>query len=164
MIAALIFTVWLTSASNGEFAKYRIRFAESVSGLSVGGSVKYRGVDVGSVESIAIDPHDTKLILVIIKVQKATPIKTDTVASLKLQGITGVVFIELTGGSNNMADMPKTEDPDQIPEIKAQSSPLSAIVDRLPELLDRISKAVEQINKMVSDDNVASISADFAQC
>jgi len=161
-IFVLLFTVWLTSASSGDYAKYRIRFAESVSGLSVGGTVKYRGVDVGSVESIEIDPRDTKLILVIIQVKKTTPIKYDTIASLKLQGITGVVFIELTGGSNVALDMPKESWGDDIPEIRAKSSPISAVVDRLPEVMDNISKTVEQINKIVSNENVASMSAILA--
>lgn len=156
--AGLLFTIWLGAKDSGDFVHYRIRFAESVSGLNVGGVVKYRGVNVGSVETIQIDRHDTRLILVQIKVDKNTPIKTDTVASLKLQGITGVIFIELTGGSNtapNLLDVSKAE----IPEIKAQSSPLNAIVDRLPQMVDKTEHGIEQINKLLSDENIANISA-----
>ncbi len=155
-IGALVFTVWLTSANKGDYAHYRIRFAESVSGLSVGGAVKFRGVDVGSVESIKIDQYDTRLIRVDIQILNSTPVKVDTVASLKLQGITGVVYVELTGGSVNSPDLVRERN-NFVPEIKAQSSTISAIVDRLPEMLDRISKAVEQINKIVSNDNVATM-------
>lgn len=154
-IFCLLFAVWLTSKNQGEFVHYRIRFAESVSGLSVGGDVKFRGVSVGAVEAIAIDKNDSNLIQVDVRIDKNAPIKTDTVASLKLQGITGVVFIELSGGSNaaqNLADISEKED--KVQEIKAKSSPLNAIVDRMPELLDRISNGVEQINKMISDKNI----------
>lgn len=157
IIAILLFIIWL-SADNRDFVRYQVRFAESVSGLSVGGAVKFRGVNVGSVESITIDQRDTRLIRVIMKVEKRTPIKTDTVASLKLQGITGVVFIELTGGSNNMPSLMSFAESGEVPEIKAQSSPLNAIVDKLPELLDRVSHGVEQFNKVLSDDNVAEMS------
>lgn len=162
VITALSFTVWIGSKDTGDFEHYRIRFAESVSGLNVGGLVKYRGVNVGFVETIQIDQHDTRLILVQVKVQKGTPIKTDTVASLKLQGITGVIFIELTGGSNeapNLMDATQEE----IPEIKSQSSPLNAIVDRLPEVVDKTEKGIEQVNKLLSDENIANISAMITQ-
>ncbi len=155
----ILFAVWLTSAGKGDFLRYRIRFAESVSGLSVGGVVKYRGVNVGSVESITIDPHDTMLISVDINVEKKTPIKTDTVASLKFQGVTGVVFIELTGGSNEAPLLKGAKGEDKVPEIKAKSSPLNEIVDRVPEILDRISHGIEQINKIMSDENVATFNA-----
>lgn len=159
VLFALIFTVWLTSANSGDIAKYRIRFAESVSGLPVGGLVKYRGVDVGTVESIQIDRRDTRLISVIIAVKKDTPIKYGTEAILKLQGITGVVYIELSGGYDNAKEMPKETNEDDIPEIVAKSSPISAIVDRLPEVMDRLTVTVEQINKIFNDDNVEAMSS-----
>jgi phospholipid/cholesterol/gamma-HCH transport system substrate-binding protein len=148
-VVALLFAVWITSKGQGEFIKYYIRFAESVSGL---------GVSVGAVETISIDKYDSNLIYVTVRVDRNAPIKIDTEASLKLQGVTGVIFIELSGGNNeseNLADISERED--KMQEIKAKSSPLSAIVDRMPELLDRISNGVEQFNKMVSDENIGSL-------
>lgn len=155
-IAALCFAVWVSSSDKGDFVHYRIRFAESVSGLSEGGSVKFRGVNVGTVDSIEIDRRDTRLIKVDIKVDKDTPVKADTVASLKLQGITGVVFVELSGGTNEAPDLASLAKDGRVPEIKAKSSPLNAVIDRLPELLDKITIGVERINKMMSDENIAA--------
>ena len=77
---------------------YRIHFPDSVSGPSVGDSVKFRGIDVGTVKSMNVDPDNTRLVLVDVRLRKDAPIKTDTRASLALKGITGVVFIELNGG------------------------------------------------------------------
>ena len=57
--------------------------------------VKFRGVDVGTVKSIRIDPDNSRLVLVEVRLRKETPVKTDTRASLVMKGITGVVFIEL---------------------------------------------------------------------
>ncbi len=157
IIGILGFTVWLTASDKGNYVRYKIRFAESVSGLSVGGVVKFRGVNVGSVESIRINPKDSRRIRVDIRVQETTPIKTDTVASLKMQGITGIVFVELSGGSENAQDLKTAAKSGDVPEIKAQYSQLTAIVDRMPELLDRISNGVEQINKLMSDENVLAV-------
>ncbi len=159
VIAIMAFSIWITSQDKGDFIRYRAHFAESVSGLNVGSEVKYRGVSVGSVESIKIDQNDTRFISVMIKVLEDTPIKTDTVASLKFQGITGVIFVELTGGSNESVLLKDTVKKGKISEIQVKSSPLNAIIDRVPELLERISTGLERINSLVSQDNVDALSS-----
>src|ERR1700733_5284338 len=89
MLAVAVLSVWLVGAyDNGRYTLYRIRFNESVSGLDVGGSVKFRGGQVGKVQTMSIDPADMRLIRVDISVLKTTPVKSDTTANLKLQGIT----------------------------------------------------------------------------
>ena len=97
-IAAAIFAVWLGSPGHRDDVVYRIRFPDSVSGLAVGDPVKFRGIDVGTVKTMSIDPDNSRLVLVDVRLRKETPIKTDTRASLAMKGITGVVFIELNGG------------------------------------------------------------------
>ena len=108
-------------------------------------------------EKIEIDPDDTRLIRVRIRVLKNTPIKTDTVASLKLQGITGVIFIELSAGSPNSPMLPHAHD-GHIPEIKAEQSSIDAIVNLLPDILQKASALMVQLTKVASDENIASIS------
>jgi phospholipid/cholesterol/gamma-HCH transport system substrate-binding protein len=156
VIVSLAFTIWLTAAGRGDFTHYKIRFAESVSGLSVGGAVKFRGVDVGSVEKITIDENDTRLIRVDVRILKNTPIKVDTVANLKLQGVTGVVFVELTGGkpkSPNLADVSQQS----VPEIRAEQSTINALVDKLPELVDKATHIMNQIDSALSNENLDNI-------
>lgn len=96
-LAVAVFAVWLGSSGRHDDVLYRTRFAESVSGLAVGDTVQYRGIDVGTVKSMRIDPENPRLIVVDVSLRKETPVKTDTRASLTLKGITGVVFIELNG-------------------------------------------------------------------
>ena len=98
-VGAALFFVWLTNTGRSDDVTYRIHFAESVSGLSVGDPVKFRGVDVGTVKAMSLDPQDPRQVQVDVRLRKDTPVKTDTRAILKLKGITGVVFIELNGGS-----------------------------------------------------------------
>src|SRR4029453_9819685 len=98
-IAAALFAVWLVNTGHRDAVIYRIHFPESVSGLALGDPVKFRGVDVGSVNAIGLDPGNAQLVQVDVRLRKETPVKTDTKASLKLKGITGVVYVELNGGS-----------------------------------------------------------------
>src|SRR5438128_1231017 len=90
-VAAALFAVWLGSPGRHDDVLYRIHFPESVSGLAIGDSVKYQGVDVGTVKSMITDRDDPRLVLVEVRLRKETPVKTDTRASLALKGITGVV-------------------------------------------------------------------------
>src|SRR5450759_194061 len=96
-VAAAFFAVWLGSPGRHDDVLYRIHFPDSVSGLTVGDPVKYRGVDVGTVKSMMIDPDNSRLVRVDVRLRKETPIKTDTKATLTMKGITGVNYIELYG-------------------------------------------------------------------
>src|SRR2546423_12987987 len=98
-VAAGLFFVWLGKAGHRDDVLYRIRFGESVNGLAVGDEVKFRGVDIGSVQSLKLNPNDARYVLVDVKLRNDAPITTDTKATLKMKGITGGVSIELTGGS-----------------------------------------------------------------
>jgi phospholipid/cholesterol/gamma-HCH transport system substrate-binding protein len=157
ILAGIGFTLWLTSGGKGDYNNYRIRFAESVSGLHKEGAVKFRGVDIGSVEKISIDAKDSKLIQVDIRVLKSTPIKTDTTATLKLYGITGEVYIELSGGSPNALELKPKKD--EIPEIQAKTSSIDAILNGAPILLEKASHVADQLNKIFSNENVRAVTS-----
>lgn len=152
------FAIWLAGTSRSDDVLYRIYFGESVSGLAKGGPVKYRGVDVGTVETIQIDPLDSRQIQVDVRLLKTTPVKTDTRASLKLQGITGVVFIELTGGSRDAALLRKVAPRNEIPVIPSEMSGIGAVVNQLPIVMEKLSNFADQMNKLASDENIAYLS------
>lgn len=72
----------------------------SVMGLNVGSSVKYLGLNVGTVDNIAIDSEDISRVIVTIDLKAQTPIKEDVIADITTIGITGIKIIELRGGTN----------------------------------------------------------------
>ena len=73
---------------------YAAYFDESVQGLQVDSAIKYRGVEIGKVQSIDVAP-DYRLVEVIMKIDLEGDLQHHTIASLKTAGITGIVFIEL---------------------------------------------------------------------
>ena len=150
-VAAAFFAVWLGSPGSRDDVLYRIHFPESVSGLSVGDPVKYRGVDVGTVKSIIIDPDNSRLVLVEVRLRKETPVKTDTRASLALKGITGVVFIELNGGDPAAKTLLAATPEGEIPEIPSEKTGLKAMLDDLPKVVAKFSALEDQVKKVVTN-------------
>ncbi|SHJ13616.1 phospholipid/cholesterol/gamma-HCH transport system substrate-binding protein [Desulfatibacillum alkenivorans DSM 16219] len=73
---------------------YVMYFDESVQGLDQDSTVKYRGVPIGSVQSIEV-AADGKLVEVVVKIRKGDIPEEPVFAQLKSVGITGIMFIEL---------------------------------------------------------------------
>src|SRR5438034_9841065 len=150
-IAAAFFFVWLQSSGHRDDVLYRIQFTESVSGLALGDPVKFHGVDVGTVKTMTLDANDPRKVQVDVRLRKEAPVKTDTRASLKLKGITGVVFIELNGGAPNAQTLVAATPEGQIPEIPSEKSSLTTVLDQLPRVIEKFSAIEDQTKKVVTD-------------
>jgi phospholipid/cholesterol/gamma-HCH transport system substrate-binding protein len=148
---AALFFVWVANAGHSDDIVYRIHFNESVSGLALGDPVKFRGVDVGTVKTMALDSSDPRQVQVDVRLRKDTPVKTDTRAVLKLKGITGVVFIELSGGNPQAQQLAAVTPEGQIPEIPSEKSSLNAFLDELPKVVEKFAKLEDKANKVVGD-------------
>jgi len=123
------FIIWLTQTNLSEGAqKYAILFDRSVAGLQEGSQVRYRGVLVGSVDAIELDPEDGGEARITISVNASTPIKEDTSATLEMKGVTGGTFVQLTGGSPESALLQPRHFGD-IPVIASQASSIDALME-----------------------------------
>jgi len=155
--AIVIFIFWLgrSQLSKNEDL-YHTYFTGSVTGLSSGSPVRYRGVPVGTVGYIAIDKENIERIRVTLKLRPNTPIKTDTIASLETAGITGGAYIELSGGTNAAPLLVSQNG--EVPIIRSENSGLQAVLDDAPKLVAKLSKLTDQANALLSDQNVKTIS------
>jgi phospholipid/cholesterol/gamma-HCH transport system substrate-binding protein len=149
-IAAAVFAVWLGSPGHHDDVVYRIHFPESVSGLTIGDPVKFRGIDVGTVKAMLIDPDNSRLVLVDVRLRKETPVKTDTRASLAMKGITGVVFVELNGGDPAAKTLLAVTPEGKVPEIPSEKTGLKAMLDELPKLVQKFSAIEDQVKKVAT--------------
>ena len=150
-LAAAVAFVWLAKTGHRDDVTYRIRFNESVSGMAVGDTVKFRGVDMGTVKAMAIDEADPRRVQVDVRLRKDAPVKTDTKASLKLKGITGAVFIELDGGSPNAQFLVAATSEGQVPEIPSEKSKLTTALDQLPAVVQKFSALEDKTAKVLND-------------
>jgi len=137
---------------------YYIYFRGSVTGLAEGSPVRLRGVPVGSVVQIEIDKGNIELIEVTIAVKPGTPIKTNTVASLQLQGITGLSFVQLSGGTQNAPDL-EPRPGKRRAVIPSTPSPFEKLFESAPELVANVTIVAERAANLLSEENVAKVSA-----
>ncbi|MBX1886195.1 MlaD family protein [Campylobacter peloridis] len=154
---SLFFIVWYGNLQDEKsFKYYEIYMEESVAGLSVKAPVKFLGVDVGSVESINIDNSSNNIrVKILVKLDSNLIIKTDTYASLQIQGITGFKFIQLAGGSES-AEVLKA-DKNSYPVIKSKESFFASIDKQTTNLLDLITSTKDKLEKLLSEKNLNNI-------
>jgi phospholipid/cholesterol/gamma-HCH transport system substrate-binding protein len=155
--AAFAFVVWLTSVQFEEVPKeYLVYFQGSVTGLSVSSPVRYRGVPVGSVTDIRIDPDNIERIRVTVEISAETPIKSDTEAMLQLQGITGIAYILLTGGTQEAVPL-LPEKGKKLAVIPHRLSGLDQVLDSAPELFEKAVILADRLARLFDDRNLASV-------
>lgn len=131
--------------------RYTVRYDISVSGLEVGAPVKYNGVRVGRVESIAIDPLLVSQTVVTLSLQSGTPVKRNARAVLSVQGITGLKFIELVGGTSEAETLPVGG------EIPAGSSIVDKLTGQAEAIAIKGEILVNQLLALTDDANRALV-------
>jgi len=162
MAGFVIAVVWMAGANLREdVAYYDIFFDGSVTGLKPGNTVRYRGIPVGAVTDIAINPKNVQQVRVMIEVPADTPIKSDTIAALETQGLTGVAFIQLTGGTNEAPKLKAAKGHDR-PVIQSRPSQLEELVQGAPELMARITALVNKGNILFGEKNLENFEATLA--
>lgn len=165
VLGAVLIAVVLWLASGGAFQKkFDLYWAiedESVAGLNLNAPVKYSGVDVGKVQQILLDPGNPERVNLLFAIERGTPIKEDTVAVLKTQGLTGIVYVELSGGALDAAPLRATV-PGQYPVIRTKPSLGARLENVLTSVLAKLDSTSNNINAILSDRNRAAFTSALA--
>lgn len=150
--------LWLAkTGSNEKVTPYEVLFEDSVSGLSVGSKVSYRGIRIGSVTSIGIKPDDPQFVLVRIAVKEGYPIHQGDTASLKMEGITGTSYIDIQGAEWDSEMIESTsENPATIPSRRSE---LGRLVKGLPDLINEGTILAQRFSDMVNEENRDQLTA-----
>ena len=162
--AALIAGVlWL--ASGGAFQKqydlYRAIEDESVAGLNLNAPVKYNGVEVGQVRAIRLDPDNPERVNLLFAIERGTPIKEDTVAVLNTQGLTGIAYVELSGGARD-ALLLRAPAGNDYPVIRTKPSLSARLENVLTTVLAKLDSSSDAFNSLLSDENQAMFKSALA--
>lgn len=154
---AVGFVLWYTDANDGlVYERYEIYFTGSVSGLDRGSPVRFLGVDVGRVRRLTIDKKDPTRVQVVVEIDENAPVSAATRASLGLQGVTGLLYVNLKEQSDVDRSAPLRKG-SQYPVIESVESDFDAFLASLPELMGRANTLLERFSRVVSDENLDGI-------
>jgi len=142
----IVIVLWLVRGGpQRTYRSYYAYFGDSVSGLNEDSVVRYKGINVGRVRNMRLDPENPERVRLVLDIAEGTPIKEDTVASLVTQGLTGLAFVELGGGTRDSP--PLTPPPGQpYPVIKIKPSlPLDQAASTLMTNLNEIASSLKDL-------------------
>lgn len=162
--AALIAgALWL--ASGGTLQKTNDLFLavmdESVAGLNLNAPVKYNGVDVGKVRDIQLDPGNPERVRLLFAIRRGTPVKVDTIAVLKTQGLTGIAYVELSGGARDAPPLQAIA-PEQYPVILTKPSLSARLENVLTTVLAKLDSTSDHVDALLSEENQAAFKSALA--
>jgi phospholipid/cholesterol/gamma-HCH transport system substrate-binding protein len=158
VIMAVLFVYWYSdSREHRDYQRYEVYFEGSVSGLERGSQVRYLGVDVGRVYNMRIDPRDSSRVQVLVDIDSSAPVSDKTVAELSLQGVTGLLYMDLTQ-DNGTRRLTKPVPSEKFPVIRSARSSFDVLLASLPDLVGLASDVADRAARMLSDRNIASVS------
>lgn len=155
-VAALLALYWL-SGGKDESHEYIVVTKQNIGGLNPQAQVRYRGIRVGKVSDIRLDPEDYSNILVTISVNGDVPLTKGTVAKLNYQGVTGLAHILLLETGKDMAPL-KPNDA-QPPRITMIPSLLEELGETGMATLKQARQMMVSANAMLNDENRAHLTA-----
>ena len=161
--ALIAVVLWLASGGTlqKKYALYLAIEDESVAGLNLNAPVKYNGVDVGKVREIRLDPDNPERVNLLFAIEHGTPIKEDTVAVLKTQGLTGIAYVELSGGARDSPLLRATAG-NEYPVIRTKPSLGARLENVLTDVLAKLDSTSNNINSILSDENRSAFKSALA--
>ena len=158
IVVFIAFVIWLTGRTGvEEMKRYSLLFDSDVSGLAIGGPVKFMGMNIGSVVHMTLDNREDIRIRVDIDVLESTPVDRGTYASLALQGITGVAVVNLASEPGTHAPLEK-QPGQEYPVIPVRVVGFSALLSSAPEIMAKLDHLLVQANELLGEENRERVS------
>ncbi|MBT8064987.1 MAG: MCE family protein [Xanthomonadales bacterium] len=159
-IAAFVaFVLWLTGRSGvEELTRYSLLFQRDVSGLAVGGPVKFMGMNIGSVIQMELERNEAIEVRVDIDILASTPVDGGTYASIALQGITGVAVVNLASEPGSHAPLAKLPGQEH-PVIPVRDVGIAAVLSSMPEIMNKLDHLLTQAGQLLGEENRTTISS-----
>ncbi len=156
--ALIAIILWLASggALRKKYDFYTAVENESVTGLNINAPVKYNGVDVGKVRKIELDKQNPELVHLLFAIETGTPIKVDTLATLKVQGLTGIAYVELSGGALTSAPL-RAMQGRTYPQIQTKPSLSARLENVLTTVLSKVESTSQHIDAILSEENQTAL-------
>ena len=157
VLGLFVATVWLAGSQyREEYAFFRTYFTGSVTGLGEGTIVRYNGIDVGRVTEVAFDETDPRRVIATLQIDPTLRLHVDSVASLESQGLTGVTYVEIEGGTAT-SPLLTAEPGQQYPMIPSKPSTLQLLARSGPEMIQSLKTAGDRFGDLLNDENRGAV-------
>jgi len=153
MAALVVAMLWLVGAQYAdEFAVYRTYFQGSVTGLGAGTIVRYNGIDVGNVREVNFDQINPRQVIADLQINPEIQLREDAVVSLEAQGLTGGIYVQITGGTPGAGVLQQAPD-EEFPVISSRQSAIQLLFQETPELLTEFTMLAQSGVELLNEDN-----------
>jgi len=152
LLASFGFIYWVSEYDQGATLRpVTVRIEGAVTGLAPGSEVHFNGIKVGKVDRLIFDPKDPRVVYAYSQIDDTTPVRTDTKAVIGSQGLTGIAYISLEGGSPDAASLFDAAGPGTAPIINAQPSAVQDILETVRDVAVKANKALESVQEFVEE-------------
>lgn len=160
LVACLIaWAQWLAKEPLAR-TRYRVVSTIPVAGLNPEAQVRYRGMGVGRVNTIGLDPKDKRRILIGIEVDDAIPVTRGTYAQLGMEGITGIAYVHLLDDGKDMSPAPAAAD--GIAELTLRPSFMDTLSDGAEGTVREARELIAALHALLNEDNRKRIGSTLA--
>lgn len=147
--------VWLNSGGRGSDLRFYTVYFEhqSLDGLQVGAAVTMRGITVGHVDSVAIQPDNINRVRVVLRVTRETPVRDNTKATVSRNFVTGIARIRLETPSPPGQVLTRKDQSERYPVIAEGQSGMDQITDSATRLAGSAESVLRRVDHLVGPDN-----------
>lgn len=162
LLAGAGFGLWIANVELGKStALYDVYFEEPVSGVQVGGEVRFNGIRLGQVARLRLDEDNPDRVHATLALGEEAPIQEGAVARVMPKGITGVSFIQIESAPE--PGPPLEAGPGEPhPVIPSEASPVQQLLGGVPDLLTKATTLIERLSDLVDDETRRSLSRSIA--
>ena len=159
--ALALFTLWIAgNPFSRSYKDFDVVFSGPVNGLSEGGEVRFNGIKVGEVTTLRLDRVDPNRVIAHIRVEAQTPVRTNSIAQLNFQGITGVTFIQILAGDPNAPLLLPVDG--ETPQIPTSRTLVDELFQGGQDLLGVSGDTIKKINEALDEQNLAHLTSTLA--
>ncbi|MBI2307740.1 MAG: MCE family protein [Rhodocyclales bacterium] len=150
LLFAAIAAVWWFGGQREAMVDYLVVARQNVTGLSLQGQVRYRGIRVGRVESIELDHKHARDILIRISISKDVPVTRGTTAKLGYQGMTGIAHVLLEDSGDSPEPLGRGK---ELPRIPMHPSLIQELSESGSATLKQAQLLLTSANELLNPEN-----------
>lgn len=156
--AGLGYVAWIADHSDtAQLKRYLIYFDGNVMGLTNSSQVYFNGVYVGKVDTIRLNENLPGKVEVSVLLDEHAPVRTDSMATLEMRGLTGQSVVLISGGTPGAPLLVASTDENKLPVIHSGPNKLQSLVTSLPGVLAATKESLDRVNILLGQENLQSI-------